>query len=175
MSGDALTIWSVRIALLLYISALFSWLLGGERRLRMTRALWSAGLLSYLAHVVLAFGWTHGFSHESAALETARQTGELLGVETSSGLWLNYLFTALWTADTLWWWSNENSYRGRPKWVTVSTHAFLAFMFFNGAVVFAKGFSRWVGLAATPPLVFLLLSRSEWLGGVRNGDTPSAD
>jgi hypothetical protein len=39
----------------------------------------------------------------------------------------------------------------------VSLHAFLAFMFFNGAVIFAHGFSRAFGLAATPPLLFLWL------------------
>ena len=31
----------------------------------------------------------------------------------------------------------------------------MAFMFFNGAVVFGAGFSRWVGLAATPVLLLL--------------------
>ncbi len=157
MSGEAMTIWSVRIALLVYVGASFSWLLRGPRLI--TRLFWSAALLFYLAHVVSAFHWIHGFSHESAAVETARRTKELFGVESAVGLWLNYLFTAIWTADAVWWWTNESSYRERPRWITVSTHAFLAFMFFNGAVVFAEGFSRWVGVAATPPLLFFLLQR----------------
>ena len=157
MSAEAIPIGTVRIALLLYVAALFSWLLGGKRWERTTRRLWSTGLVFYLAHVAAAFHFVHGWSHDRATLETARQTEELLGVSSGLGLWLNYLFTILWTADALWWWMNEDGYRLRPRWMTVSVHAFLAFMFFNGAVVFAHGFSRWFGLAATPPLLVLCL------------------
>ena len=165
-----MTLWTVRIALLLYIAASFSWLVDGPRR--RTRLLWTAGLLFYLAHVVSAFHWTHGFSHERAALETARQTEELFGVRSSFGLWLNYLFTAVWSADGIWWWWNEASYLGRARGMTMLLHAFLAFMFFNGAVVFAEGFPRWVGVAAAPPLLFLLIRRTLGFAGVRNDDTP---
>lgn len=161
MQGEAMTIWTVRIALLLYVTALFSWLLGGKRWERTTRRLWSTALVFYLAHVVAAFHFVHGWSHDRATVETARQTEELFGVASGLGLWLNYLFTMVWTADALWWWIDEDGYRLRPRWMAVSAHAFLAFMFFNGAVVFAHGFSRWFGLAVTPPLLVLyLLSRS---------------
>jgi hypothetical protein len=163
MTGIAMTVWTVRIALLLYIAASFSWLASGPGRT--TRLLWTFGLLFYLAHVASAFHWIHGFSHERAALETTRQTEELIGIRSSFGLWLNYFFTAVWSADASWWWWNEGSYLGRARGITRLVHAFLAFMFFNGAVVFAEGFSRWVGVAATPPLLFL------WLAAVRKNDT----
>jgi hypothetical protein len=42
-----MTIWTVRIALVLYVAALFSLLLGGEPWQRATRGLWSAGLSFY--------------------------------------------------------------------------------------------------------------------------------
>ncbi len=171
MSGDAITIWSVRIALLLYVGASFSWLLGRDRWRRTTRALWSAALFLYLIHVFSAFRWTHAFSHERAALETARRTEELFGVPTSVGIWFNYLFTAVWSADVLWWWTNEGSYRVRPRWISVLTHTFLAFMFFNGAVVFARGFSRWVGLTAALPLLYLVL-RGQRVSEVSEITTP---
>jgi len=149
--------WSVRIALVLYAAALFSWLLGGRRWERAIRGLWSAGLLFYLAHAFAAFHFVHGWSHARAAVETAGQTKELFGVASGLGLWLNYLFTIAWTADALWWWIDEIGYRLRPRWVRVSVHAFLAFMFFNGAVVFGEGFSRWFGLLSTPPLLVVWL------------------
>ncbi len=140
----------------------------------MTRFLWSAGLLFYLGHVFSAFRWTHAFSHESAAAETARRTEEVFGAASAVGLWLNYLFTAVWSFDAVWWWTNESNYRRRPRFMTFLTHAFLAFMFFNGAVVFAEGFSRWVGIAATLPLLFLLLrgSRGSEVSGIATPRPP---
>ena len=176
MTDEAITVGTVRIALVLYVAASFSRLLGGERWVRTTRRLWSAGLLFYLAHVVAAFTFVHGWSHSKAALETARQTEELFGIASGAGLFFNYLFTLVWTADALWWWMDEEGYRLRPRWLRVLTHGFLALMFLNGAVVFAEGFSRWLGLAAAPPLLFLWLrsrhsSTSRTAESVGNRDT----
>jgi hypothetical protein len=151
---EAAIVWTIRLSLLLYVAGILSLLLDREGP---ARALWTAGVLSYLAHAVSAFHRVHGWSHEKAVLETARQTEELLGVSSGAGLYFNYLFTLVWTADALWWWIDPDGYRRRPRWTTFSVHLFLAFMFFNGAVVFADGFSRWVGLASTPPLLFLYL------------------
>lgn len=164
MTGEALTIGTVRTALVLYVAALLSWLLGGRRWERATRGLWTAGVLFYLAHVAAAFHHVHGWSHQRALAETARQTQELFGIASGSGLWLNYLFTVVWTADAGWWWLDEVGYRRRAGRVSVTLHAFLAFMFFNGAVVFAGGFSRWFGLAATPLLLVLWLRRRDGEG-----------
>jgi len=154
MSGEALTIGTVRVALLLYVAALV--IMAGPARApgrggggRVARGLWSAGALAYLAHVVSAFYFVHGWSHQAAVVETARQTRELFGMDTGVGIWFNYLFTAVWGADVAWWWLDPNGYVRRPTPVSAGVHAFLAFMFFNGAVVFAHGPSRWIGLAAT--------------------------
>jgi hypothetical protein len=152
-----MTLWTVRIALVLYVAALFSWLAGGRRRAGTTRLLWSGGLLFYLAHVAAAFHFVHAWSHERAMVETARQTRELFGVDSGLGLWINYAFTIVWSADALWWWMDEDGYLGRPRWIRAATQAFLAFMFVNGAVVFGQGFSRWLGVAAIPALVLVWL------------------
>ncbi len=177
MTDEAITIGTIRIALVLYAAASFSLLLGGERWERTTRGLWTAGLLFYLTHVAAAFHLVHGWSHSKAALETARQTQELLGIASGAGLFFNYLFTLVWTADALWWWIDSGSYRLRRRWVRVLVQGFLAFMFFNGGVVFAEGFSRWFGLAAMPPLIFLWLrsrrsSATRPAEGVGNHDNP---
>jgi hypothetical protein len=161
-----MTLWTVRIALVLYVAALFSWLLGGRRWAPTTRLLWSSGLLFYLAHVAAAFHFVHGWSHERASAETARQTRELFGVDSGLGLWLNYAFTIVWIADVLWWWFDEDGYLVRRPWIDVATQAFMAFMFLNGAVVFGHGLARWLGLAATVALSVL------WLRSRREG-TPA--
>jgi hypothetical protein len=126
-------------------------------RWRAARVLWSAGVLVYLAHVAAAFHLVHGWSHQAALAETARQSRELFGVDAGFGLWFNYLFTAVWAGDAAWWWIDEDAYRRRARWISITVHAFIAFMFFNGAVVFADGLSRWIGLPAVVliPLVWL--------------------
>jgi hypothetical protein len=160
MTGAVITVIAVRIALLLYVAA-WAARLAGSRTDGLRRLLWSGGCLAYLAHVTAAFHYVHAWSHRRAWLETARQTAELFGASTGHGLWLNYLFTLVWTADALWWWLDARSYRNRPRALSISVDVFLAFMFFNGAVVFARGFSRWLGIVAIPLLIV------QWLLGRR--------
>jgi hypothetical protein len=166
MSGELVTIWTVRAATLLYIAAVSLWLTARTPRGGLAARLsWSIGCLLYLAHVWCAFQFFHGWNHQAAYAETARQTGEVFGLGWGGGLYFNYLFTLVWLTDVIWWWAHEESYRRRPRWIAASIHAFMAFMFFNGAVVFASGFSRWVGLAATPMLLVLW-----WRGRRVNGE-----
>ena len=166
--GEAITIGTVRVALVLYVVAL--WLrLGGEPRQRWARNVWALGLAFYLAHVAAAFETVHGWSHADALAATARRSEEMFGIASGFGLWFNYLFTVVWAGDVVWWYAGAAGYRSRPRWVSVAFHAFLAFMFFNGAVVFASGFSRWFGLAATP---LLLVS---WAAATRRAVVPGGE
>jgi hypothetical protein len=156
MTGEAFTIWSVRAAALLYIAALALRLAAtGSRGRRTARLAWTVGCLFYLSHVYGAFEYFHGWSHLAAYVETARQTAELFGIEWGGGLYFNYAFTIVWAADVSWWWCDTAQYEKRPRWISAAIHTFLAFMFFNGAVVFASGFSRWLGAVAAPVLVLL--------------------
>ena len=143
---DFLTLWTIRLACILYFAALLS--TGSWRRWT-----WTAGLVAYLTHVAAAFAFQHGWSHAAAFRETARRTGELFSVESGAGLYFNYAFTVVWLADVVWLWMSGDSYRTRPRWVAVSVHAFMAFMFFNATVVFASGGVRWLGVAATAVLL----------------------
>lgn len=109
---------------------------------------WTAAWLGYLIHVALAFDYVHNWSH-AHAFEHTREVG---GV--GEGIYVNYLFTLLWTADVLWWWLAPAAYAGRSPWLDRLLHGFMLFVIFNATVVFASGFSRWGGVAL---LVWLAL------------------
>lgn len=63
-------------------------------------------------------------------------------------MFFNYAFLVVWLADCVWWWLRPSSYEARPMWVGRSIHGFLFFMFFNGAIVFADGWMRLLGIIA---------------------------
>ncbi len=130
--GQIVTLWTARLSALFYLVALVQILrhMGSSARI-----LWTIGLIIYLIHVCCAFTYFYDWSHGLAYRETARQTANLFGVNWGGGLYLNYLFTAVWSADCLWWWSNASGYRSRTTWVALSIHAFLAFMFLNATIV----------------------------------------
>ena len=159
--GTLLTLWSARIAFLLYGAALAAWLMG---RPRAARIAWVSGFLVYLTHVGVAFHFYHRWSHDAAYADTARQTEELLGVAFGGGLYANYVFTAVWALDVLWPWFHRASYDRRPRWAAAAIHVFMAFLFLNAAVVFVSGWARWLGLAMTGALL-ALWAWSKWCPG----------
>ncbi len=152
--GALLTLWSARLAFLLYAAALAAWLTGKPRPARVA---WALGFLVYLSHVVSAFHFHHHWSHAAAYEETARRTAELFGVRSGSGLYCNYAFTAVWALDVIWIWSSPETYRRRPRSIAAATHSFMAFMFFNATVAFVSGWVRWLGLTATVALGMLYI------------------
>jgi hypothetical protein len=127
--GQAATIWLARASAAAWLLSVLNW------RRPWARAAWTGALALYLLHVVLAFACFYQWSHAVALRETARQTRELFGVDSGSGLYLNYLLTLVWTLDAAWWWRNPAGYRSRPRALTISVHAFLAFMFVNASLV----------------------------------------
>jgi hypothetical protein len=159
MGGEAVTRWTVRLALLLYAATL-TLRLSRPSAGRTARLLWTVGCVLFLAHVAAAFHYFHGWSHARAHAETARQTGEMFGVYSGAGLYLNYLFTLSWAADVAWWWwGGAGRYDRRPRGVGLALHAFLLFMAFNGAVVFVRGPARWVAVAILAVLVLVAARR----------------
>jgi hypothetical protein len=166
-----LILWTIRVACVLYVAAVASVLVG--RPAAQARWLWTLGCLFYLGHVWAAFALAHHWSHQSAWDETARQTAEVFGVRSGSGIWWNYTFTALWVIDAAWWWAASESYRQRPVWITAAVHGFFAFLFFNGAGVFASGATRWLGLAATLLLGVLWWKRRRYFSPSAAGGSSS--
>ena len=109
------------------------------------RLAWTFGCAFFLGHVVCAFAFFHGWSHDAAYRETARQTAEMTGVRWGGGLFLNYLFAAGWLADVLWWRVSPAGFARRSQRLTSVWRGFFFFMVFNGTIVFGKGPVRWLG------------------------------
>lgn len=147
-----MTLWSVRLACVLYVVALGAWLAGRDR---LARAAWTLGFGGYLVHMLAAFGVYHHWSHQEAYMDTARQTAEIFYIDWGGGLYFNYLFSVVWLADVVWMWADDAGYRRRARWIGGAIHSFMAFMFFNATVVFAAGWTRWFGLMACLALLVL--------------------
>jgi len=168
-TGELLTRWTVRLALALY-AATVALRLASPAHPRLARGLWTAGCLLFLAHVAAAFMFFHSWSHAHAYRETARQTREQFGIDWGGGLYFSYLFTAAWVADAVYWWAaGPDAYDRRSRWVGLALHSFFAFIAFNGAVIFARGPTRWVALAATALLGLLAVHRLRRLRKGRSG------
>jgi len=159
-----LTLWSVRLACLLYAFALGAWLAG---KCRLVRVTWTLGLLCYVVHMLAAFGVYHHWSHQEAYLDTARQTAEIFYIDWGGGIYFNYLFSVIWLADVVWLWMDTAGYNKRPRWIGAAIHSFMAFMFFNATVVFAAGWTRRFGLAASLALFLLWCYRARPIAGTR--------
>jgi hypothetical protein len=152
-TGEFLTRWTVRIAMALYVASLASRFYSP----RWSRIAWTAGCVLYLLHVAGAFEYFHHWSHAEAYASTARQTAEVVGLDWGGGLYFNYLFTLIWLGDVIWWWASAPGYQSRPRWIDWVVHGYLGFIAFNATVVFATGFSRWLGIAACVLLLGLLV------------------
>ena len=144
-ADDAVMLWTVRGSLAL-MAAGFS--LRHLRRPRAFRLCSAGGAVLMPIHIAAAFGARHGWSHAAAVADTARQTRALTGLDWGGGVWVNYLFAALWLADAAWAALAPAAYDRRPRRLEYTVGASLGFIAFNGAVVFAAGPTRWVGLAA---------------------------
>ena len=151
------TFLTARIAMLLYAAAMFLWLYA-RRPTATVRLLYTAGWVLLLVHVAAAFHIHHHWSHAAARAHVQEVTARYTGVPSGIGLWLNYLTTALWTADVIFWWAaGTPCYSARPRWVSTAIQALLIFMVFNATVVFGRDASRVIGA-----IVFATLAVLRW-------------
>jgi hypothetical protein len=164
--GGVLTRNTIRLALLWYAAATALMLWQSPDTLwRPARACWTVAWACYLVHLGMAFHYHHHWSHEEAFRHVEEGSG------FGPGIFVSYAFTLLWTADVIWWWVRPASHARRPAWLRRSLYGFMAFVVFNGAVVFAQGAVRWVGAAAFLLLALVWLRRRDAVG---QGATPGA-
>ncbi len=160
--GALLVVWTIRLALLGYAAALCGWL---DARLqgmacrpvnRWPRWAWTAGCLCGWAHMGAAFHFVHGWSNASAIAATAEETQAVLGVAFGGGVYFNYLFGLLWSADVARLWMTDKAWPLRFAWFL---HAYLFLIVFSGAIVFEPGPTRYVSLAVLLLAVCILAWR----------------
>jgi len=144
--GDAFVRGTIWLSLLAWVAG--EWSRCASLGKTAGRRAWTVGALAALGHTAAAFHFRHGWSHGAALSETARQTAALTGLDWGGGLYVNYLFLAVWAADAGWWWLNPETFHRRPRPLDRAVRAFPLFMFLNGAVVFGKGSIRAVGTVA---------------------------
>jgi hypothetical protein len=114
---------------------------------------WAAGVALAMVHALLALHVTYGWDHTRAVAVAAERAGVVYGVAWHGSLYVNYIFIAWWSADTVWWQRAPASYLGRPSIIEWSWRAVAFIMWANGAVVFASGAGR---IAGVPMLMALL-------------------
>lgn len=114
---------------------------------RWARTSWTLGVGLALIHVVLAFQLVYDWNHGTAVQATVDQAVDLFGWGWRGGIYVNYIFLAIWVADACSWWLAPMRRASRAAWVETTRRAFFVFMFVNGAIVFAAGISRVVGIA----------------------------
>ena len=159
MTGDNLIRWTIWLATLAYfgrwVCELWPGDLASSTRFRAARACWTAAFGLLVVHVVCAFQFYHHWSHADAVQHSIRQTESTVGFRFGGGPWVNYVLMAFWLVDLLWWWLRPNSFAQRPRWLHLTWNILLAFIAFNGTVVFASGFIRWMTLAGVALLCAL--------------------
>jgi hypothetical protein len=169
--GAELTHWTIRLALVCLVMRLAGQLCFGNspRWFVWLRAIWTIGYVLFVWHVACAFHFYHAWSHALAFESTAEQTHELLGVRFGEGIYFSYLFTVLWAVDVIWQWVAPESYRRRSAWLASGVLGYMAFIAFNGAVIFEGGVTRWVGIPVTTALIVA------WLVAMLRTRSPTAE
>ena len=156
--GEELTRNTVRVSLLFWLTAV--WLMlgldaAGWRTESVTgktaRLCWTLAWLAYLIHLAMAMHYYHGWRHADAV----RHVEEVSGF--GPGIYFSHLFSILWTVDGAWWWLDRGSYACRSAWIGRTLHGYMAFIIFNGTVVYETGFIRWAGVLMFAVLTARLL------------------
>ncbi|MCU0704104.1 MAG: hypothetical protein MUF18_09035 [Fimbriiglobus sp.] len=127
-------------------------------RFRVARSTWILGAVMFLVHFLVAFHLAHHWQHSNAFEHVSATAG------FGPGIFVSYFFTALWLADAAWWWLSPVGYAARSRWLGWLTHTFIAFITFNGTVVYVTGWIRWMAASVfVVLLVVVVLNRRKLL------------
>ena len=150
------TIW---LALAAFVAGEF-----GKRRRIVPRWAWRvslAGALLCVVHIVIALGSRHHWSHDAAVRATARQTAAVYGVEWGGGVYVNYVFVAVWLAELWQWRAQPVKYLARSPAAQWRLRAFFIIIIVNAAVVFAAPSHRVAGIVLTATLLLIWMWRKK--------------
>lgn len=147
--------WTIWTALALFVAGD----VGRVRRHRWGWWAWAIGVTLISIHVILAMAVAHGWSHASAVAATAKATSAVYGVDWGGGVYANYLFIAVWLAETIAWRADPTAVDRRSPWLQWTLRAFYLVMILNAAVVFVPSWRKWFGVAIVATLLW------NWVAG----------
>lgn len=136
--------------------SLIAFAVGELAKSRRYAGAWSisaTGAILLAVHIVLAMAVRHGWSLTSALETTARQTSQMFGINSGGGVYVNYLFAAVWIGELFVWRRWPEGYAARPGWIRWPLRAFYFVIIVSAAVIFAMGWRRWLGAAIIGVLV----------------------
>lgn len=122
-------------------------------RFRVAKWSWALGAAMFLVHFAVAFHFAHRWQHANAFRHVTETAG------FGPGIFVSYFFTALWIGDAAWWVLWPARYAVRPRWVGWAVHGFIAFITFNGTVVYVPGWIRWMAAGVFVVLAAALVWR----------------
>lgn len=166
-AGEAITLWTIRLAMALYAATLAGRLMIVRPHFRVLRGLWTVGCVLLVAHIVAAFHYYHAWDHAAAIEATALQTKEAIGRSFGGGIYFNYVFAGVWPGEVALWWLAPAAFERRPRWLAWLVQGFMAFMVFNAVIVFEAGAMRWCGVIVM--LVLAALGARKWQAMQREG------
>lgn len=132
----------------------------GGRSQGWSAVVWAIGALFAWGHSVGALVYFHHGSQREAMAAIARETQEILGFPFGFGLYVNYLFLVVWGLDAALALYAPRWHRGFGQRYHQFVLGFLAFIFFNGTVVFKGGWVRTLGLVGFS--LILVVSLVSW-------------
>ena len=96
-----------------------------------------------------------------------------MGFRFGEGIYFSYFFTLLWLADVAWMWFSPAGYQRRSLAITGFGLGYLAFIAFNGAVVFETHLTRWVGIPVS--IALAILAWQAWFAPLATASEPGAE
>ena len=146
------TIW---IALALFVAGEVGSVSSSQRRQSMAALLFLSGAVLCVVHMLIAMQVFHAWDHRAAVAATAIQTAQIYGVNWGGGVYVNYVFAGVWTADALQRVISPASFARRSRALVWTLRAFYFLIIVNGAVIFATPGRRWMGVGVIGALLLV--------------------
>ena len=114
---------------------------------------WAGGVLLCVVHMAIAMAVRYSWNFDDAARDTAVRAAAVYGFTWHGSVYVNYVFTLMWLAETVWWAASPRSYASRPAAVVWPSRLFYFVVVFNAVVIFARPPARPAGVALVAVLV----------------------
>ena len=105
----------------------------------LSNTFYSVSVALMFVHVLLAYAISHHWSHQAAMEHAAVETEQTLGFEFAPGLYVNFVFLAVFIVDSVWRWRVKNPHVRKPLNAARGIDSFILFIFLMATLVFEAG------------------------------------